>query len=175
MIGWNGEYWLMETGYSLVKYDGRSFSVERYVSGVYSPYRVRKMAWNGEYWLILYLLAGTEGSAVTKYNGTDREVLLYKFRLSTYRQWPPVGDVEWGGGYWRIGTYRFVRTEQRDWVQDYMKPSLLKYDGTGFTDLTKEFWKAVKKQHERKAICGPAVMLLLALLPAAVFRRFEKR
>lgn len=161
---WGG-YWLMDTSYSLVKYDG-GFTVEEYANGLYTPYRVREMKWNGDYWLVHYILAGTEGSALVEYDGAERQSLPYK--TEAYRQWPPIGGVEWGSEYWLIGTYRHVHPREREDVQEFMKPALLKFDGAAFTDLSDEFSRAVKKQPEEKAVCGPALVILVALIPMAL-------
>jgi hypothetical protein len=163
----------MDTGYSLVKYDG-GFRVEEYAKGIYTPYRVRDMKWNDAYWLVLYILAGTEGSAIFKYDGVERESLPYPLN-PTYHQWPPVSALELGNGYWLIGTFRYVHPELPPKGQEYMKPSLLRYNGVVFTDLTDEFSKSIKKQPGEKAVCGPTFVILMALLLLAIKKRWTDR
>jgi hypothetical protein len=161
---WDSDYWLMDTNRFLARYDG-GFEVMEYAKGIYSPYRIRDMKYNGRYWLLLYVLAGTEGSALIKYDGLKFELLPYKPPVFATRQWPPIGDGEWGSRYWLIGTYRYVHPGMPEKVQEYMKPSLIKYDGENFEDVSDEFEKAV----ERKSVCGPTALLLL-LLPVLYFR-----
>ena len=172
MIAWNGEYWLMDTGFSLVRYDERNFSVVRYTTGVYSPYRVIKMVWNGRYWLILYNLAGEPGYALGKYDGQKLEWLRYEPLMHGYA-WAPIGDVAWNGSAWLIGTFAHRIDEEWEYPKG-MRYALLKYDGSEFKELTQEFKEAFLKSSERKArtgevqgeapskkaVCGSAVAFL---------------
>ncbi len=148
-IAWNGEYWLMDTHHSLVRYDGEKFAVIRYAGCGYSYYRIKKMVWNGEYWLVLYTLAGTEGSAVSKYNGKSIEWLSYEPLTSPYTklQWTPIGDIGWNGDYWLIGTFRYLHPDEPlSSTMSYMRAALIRYDDATFTDLTDEFESIVSSR-----------------------------
>lgn len=58
-IVWNGRYYLMDNGYSLIKYDGRKFEVYRYVEGYYSPLSILGMFYFRNRWILIYLDEGT--------------------------------------------------------------------------------------------------------------------
>lgn len=171
-VAWGNGYWLLDTSYSLVKYDGE-FTVAEYSRGIYTPFRIKDMKWNGRYWLVLYDLAGTEGSSIIKYDGVKHELVQYKAQTSFSTQWPPVSDAEWGSGYWLIGTFRYIHPELPGLLPD-REPSLIKYDGTTFVYLTNEFLQAVEKRQEGKALCGPVAVIMAALIPV-VLRRKAKR
>lgn len=178
-IAWGGGYWLMDTYFSLVKFNG-SFAVTKYLEEkIYSPYRVKKMVWNGEYWLILYDLAGTEGSALAKYDGNTIKWLSYPPLAVSKSQWTPIGDITWGKNYWLLGTYVFLHEEGLIQPPQY-RSAILKYDGTDFVELKPELSNATAKpeqrekpksvsaeppeSEERKTICGPSFILLLLLI-----------
>jgi len=57
-IVWNGKYFLMDNGYSLIKYDGRKFEVYRYVEGYYSPLSILGMFYFRNRWILIYLDEG---------------------------------------------------------------------------------------------------------------------
>lgn len=124
-IAWNGKYWLIDTAYSLVIYDGSSFEeIEYNTIGAYTPYRIKEMKWDGKYWLLLYNLAGTEGSALGRLDEGKFEWLSFM----QSQQWPPISSVSWNGNYWLIG-FSYPQTEV----------VLLTYDGSTFTDITEDF------------------------------------
>lgn len=182
-IAWNGKYWLMDNRYAIIKFDGIKFEKLLYNKNVYSPYRVKKIVWNGDYWLILYDLAGTEGSALAKYDGNDMEWLSYPPLAISKSQWTPIGDICWGKNYWLIGTYVFLHEELTQPPQ--YRSAILKYDGADFMELKPKLSNASAKPEQREkfknvsaedirhvkvpesrgeAICGPTFVLLLPLL-----------
>lgn len=70
MVSWNGEYFLMDNSYSLIKYDGQKFDVIRYAQGFYSSYQIEKMIPAGKYWLLIYSDKGTPSRIVRIFSGT---------------------------------------------------------------------------------------------------------
>ena len=58
-IVWNGKYFLMDNGYSLIEYDGRKFEVYRYVEGYYSPLSILGRYYFKNRWILVYLDEGT--------------------------------------------------------------------------------------------------------------------
>lgn len=71
MTAWNGEYFLMDNGHSLIKYDGQKFEVIRYAEGFYSAYHIEKMIPVGKYWLLVYVDKGTPYRIIRIFSGED--------------------------------------------------------------------------------------------------------
>ncbi|NOZ59162.1 MAG: hypothetical protein GXO66_06260 [Euryarchaeota archaeon] len=139
----------------LVKFNGAFTRVNTSVEG--NPiYALDDARWNGEYWLISYLIDPPSGGGfVAKYDG-KRFVPLSEMPSGC-----PAGGMVWNGEYWLIGTSGVYCDR---WA-------LLKYDGAAFEDLTEEFLKAAEEHPEGRAICGPAAVLMLALIPPVLCRR----
>ena len=118
--------------------------------------------WNGNYWLISYQVDPPSGGGfIVKYDGEEFKSLTEMPSNCV------VGGMEWNGEYWLIGTNKLYCNR---WA-------LMKYDGEKFYDLTGDFNEGMKSgpRKPEKGICGPAVLLLLALLPAAAFRRLWRK
>lgn len=69
MIAWNGEYFLMDNMFSLIKYDGEKFEQIRYGNGGYSASRIKRMNPIGDYWILKYVDAGTPNKIYKIFNG----------------------------------------------------------------------------------------------------------
>ncbi len=157
-IAWNGKYWLIDTAYSLVIYDGSRFEeIEYNTIGPYTPYRIKEMEWNGKYWLLVYSLAGTEGSALGRLEEGKFEWLSFM----QSRQWPPISSVSWNDNYWLIG-FNYPKTEV----------VLLMYDGSTFTDITSDFstiLEAPPPQENKYVIL--AIFVLLIVISVILWNR----
>lgn len=71
MISWNGEYFLMDNMFSLIKYDGQNFEAIRYGNGGYSAYRIKKMIPADKYWILIYNDAGTPREIIRIFSGEN--------------------------------------------------------------------------------------------------------
>ena len=160
-IAWNGNYWLVN-----YRSDGKyKFGVvyrDRFAE-VDAPLDTgaSAIACNGDYCLVSYRCDG-----LYRFSGADFE------NLSTDLKKAGTGCVSriiWSGNFWLL-----LLQEERGSV-------VLKYDGSAFRDitpfLTKTFTsKAAEKSpesppEERKAVCGPAMLMLLTALILAGVRK----
>lgn len=168
-IAWNGRYWIIDTAYSLVIYDGSNFEkIEYTTASPYTPYRIKQMKWNGKYWLVLYSLAGTNGSALAKLEDKKLEWLSYpSFSFPT--QWPPISSINWNGSYWLIGISYHPMGEEE---------VLLKYDGKTFTDLTEDFNMALQSQEtpqpQKSGFSISIFFISLIVIFAFLWHKFKK-
>lgn len=75
MVFWNGEYFLMDNMYSLIKFNGEGFKALRYNEGLYSAYRIEKMTPKGKYWVLDYDLAGNDLSLIRIFDGKEMKII----------------------------------------------------------------------------------------------------
>lgn len=168
-IGWNNEYFLMDNGYSLIKYryENKSFSAINYCKNIYSPFRIRGMLWSSKLrcWLILYDLAGTEGSVLAKYDGS-KNISWLSYPLTSEVQWPPIGEVVLSSneGYWLIDTFIYLHPEAKQ-LAEY-KPAIIKYDGKHFVDLTLKF---KEREKEERMLSHFDIWIIISLLILILF------
>lgn len=84
---WNGEYALLISENSLVRFDNEHFEEIGYTRSAY------ELQWNGEYWLI----GGTQGT-LTMYNGVLLTDITEKAGFTGN-----ISALGWNGEYWLIG------------------------------------------------------------------------
>lgn len=161
---WNGEYLLLAFRDNLVKYDGKHLLNLTAQADFKSS--ITGLGWNGRYWLI-----GAFDGALKKYDGVSfKDIKGGRLKM--------IKAVRWGDKYWLIAG------KGDDGLQ-----KLLKYDGAVFKDITPQLKKALRydkstptpihrepaPQKPKRGVCGPTVVVLLALIPALCRRRTSRR
>ena len=152
-IAWNGNYWVVSY-YSGNNYRFGKVYEDRFVDlGAVLNTSASALVCNGNYCLVSYRCGGVYG-----FNGTHFENLTGSLREAGVEC---ADKIAWGGNFWLL----LQQKERGDMV--------LKYDGTAFADITPLLRKAFTSKTaeeppesppERKAVCGPTMLMLLSVL-----------
>jgi len=158
-IAWNGKYWLINY-YSGNNYRFGKLYEDKFVSvGSLLNTSTYALVCNGSYCLVSYRCGG-----VYRFNGTHFKNLTEGLREAGVEC---ADKIVWNGNFWLI------------LQQDSRSTVLLKYDGTAFEDLTPRLHEVlsehatgeknkstetIRGETEKKAVCGPTLILLLITL-----------
>ncbi len=72
VIAWDGRYYLMFNGYSLIKYNDKEFTIYRLQESYYTPYwPTRIIPLGNDCWIITYVSEGDPFNGIMVFNGKE--------------------------------------------------------------------------------------------------------